>query len=389
MRKIPWIALLSISSVLSLVAAGLVFWFSLHYERPVHLPAKGSALSFAKMSQELVQARRFPEALEANQQALSYQPHNPSLLYNQAWLYARLGKLETALNAFEKILEVEPQHVGALVNRSWLYKRLQHPQFRASLLELERLGIQGRNTLEKARILQLKAEHSQALELLEAELKQGPDPNLQYWRSQSYFALGQERKALADLSAYLAHTPDASAYRQRAQAHRRAGQLEAALSDLQRAQELNPGPEIDLEIARLYVDLNPEQALQAAQELQEDHPHKAFELSIQAMLAQRQHKEALEKIESELQRNPNRAQIWALKASILRQRRQYSAAEQALHTARTLDHPRPENLDLERARIAAQQGQREEAIKWLQNALMQQPGLRAELKDDRLLRRWL
>ncbi|PKL76798.1 MAG: hypothetical protein CVV27_08390 [Candidatus Melainabacteria bacterium HGW-Melainabacteria-1] len=71
-----------------------------------------------------------------------------------------------------------------------------------------------------------------------------------------------------------------------------------------------------------------------------------------------------------------------------RVRRKYPEALNALAQARQHGYA-PVEIELERARLAAQQGQQPEARLRLRKALQQQPELKQNLSEDRLLKKYI
>ena len=64
---------------------------------------------------------RLDESLEIYKSLDQQLPKNPSILYNIAFTYKKLGDLPTALPYYNQVLELDPNHSEALFSRGLAY----------------------------------------------------------------------------------------------------------------------------------------------------------------------------------------------------------------------------------------------------------------------------
>lgn len=390
MRKTNWLFLTTLAAVgITLVASAAVLQrVQQTYPPPLPQTQPADPSSYGRLALELAARERYAEALQANQQALGYDPNNASLHFNQGWLQARQGEWQAALKSLNRALEINPQLAPALYNRAWIYQQLQRPQeAQRDLQAAVRQGWKPTTALEKARLLQLQNQHTAALaQLQQAEGQAG---EIDYWLSRSYLALKRWSEARQTLDRLLALQPDAALYRERAQAHLQLGQSEAANADLERSLNLSNDVDTRLALVALQIEADPTQALETLKPLlREDQvPLNVRMLQLKAELRLNP-AAARQKLAQELENHPQAARLWLLQAQDLRQRRKYTEASNALQRARQHGLNAGE-LALESARLAAQQGQRATARQRLDQALKLRPDLRAEASSDRLLRKIL
>jgi len=392
MRKIKWFFLLGLSAVLTMGIAGLTIWlvWMLPPSPGLSVPEQADAKTYAELALDLAQQGYYSEALGLNSRALEQNPTHPGLHYNQGWLAARQGQWPLALQHFNRVCELAPDHVAARVNRAWVYQQLGQPaQAQAELAWLKSQRLPASSVLETARTQQLLGQHQQAIESLNQVLEKTPErKDVYYWRSRSYLALEKWEQVVEDLNRLLATQPQAEWYRERAQAFLAQGKSQEALTDLQRSLVLEPTDAARLQKARILMPQDPQAVLDELSRLSVAESPEAESLKIQAWLALGQIRQASDHLDVLLKASPNQAVLWWLKARIARQQRKYADALQALDRAAQLGY-RLSRLDAERALLAAQQGQREQALKYVEKALASEPGLITELKSERLLRRWL
>ncbi|MGV3522952.1 MAG: tetratricopeptide repeat protein [Candidatus Sericytochromatia bacterium] len=390
MRKTNWLFLTTLTAVgITLVASAAVLQLvEQTYPQPLPQTEPADASSYGRLALELAKRERYSEALQANQQALGYDPENATLYFNQGWIQARQGEWQAALNSLNRSLELNPRLTQALYNRAWIYQQLKQTQ--ASQRDLQTALQQGwkpTTPLEQARVLQLQNRHADALKQLQQA--QGQAGEVDYWLSRSYLALKRWEEARQALDRVLAIQSDAGLYHDRAQVNLKLGQPEAAHADLQQSLRLDNDTQTRLALVALQIEADPTQALETLKPLlrEENIPLnvRLLELKARLRLNPATAREALAK---ELTDHPQAAQLWLLQAQDLRQRRKYTDASDALQRARQQGLNGGE-LALESARLAAQQGQRATAQQRLEQALKLRPDLRTEASRDRLLRKML
>ncbi len=395
MRKTTWLFLLCLGSGAVTLTAALAVWVSLNHRppEPLILPAHADARTYGSLALELAAQSRFADALTTNTRALSYSPDQASLLYNQAWLEARLGRWGQALNTLEKARRQVPNDPEMAYLRVWLLQQLgRQNEARTELVQARQFAAQPADPYVKARLFQLENKHADALKAFNQALQKNPQqaPGFYYWRSRSQRALGQNQAALADLDRAVSAEPTARLYRERAVLKEQLGQLPGALSDLNQVIQLEPSKEARLAYARLQLEIDPALGKTEVEALLKQEPKwiAAQLLHVRSQIEARQLKPAQQALAEIQQREPDNAEAWWLQGVILRNQRKYPQALSALNQAQKLGY-NPTQVELERARLAAQQGNKPDANTRVLKLLKQSPELKSKLENDRLLKKFL
>ncbi|PKL76799.1 MAG: hypothetical protein CVV27_08395 [Candidatus Melainabacteria bacterium HGW-Melainabacteria-1] len=256
MRKSNWLILLTFGCSGVTLAAGLAVWlnFQTRSQAPVQLPAQGDDRTYAELALSLAARERYEDALAANARALSYNPANAALLYNQGWLESRLGRWQQALEFLARAQAQAPDDPEVRYTRVWVLQQLgRRKQWQNELKQAQRIKWQPTSAYARARLHQLAGEHPQAVKAFGQALSEQPKQGagFYYARSQSLRILKQDTQALADLDRVIQWHPTAELYRERAAVHERLDQLEPALADLAHSQALDPRRETRLARARI------------------------------------------------------------------------------------------------------------------------------------------
>lgn len=393
MRKTNWLFLLMFGSVGVTLASGVALANLLLHPppAPVRLPPHADARTYAQIAVDLAEQRRYDDAIAVNTRALGYDAGEPALLYNQAWLAARLGRWAQALVYLDQGLSRTPADGEMRYLRAWVLEKLgRQPEAAAALQAANRLGWQPADAYAAGRLLQLQQRHAEAIKAFARALEVQPNQPVEFWfwRARSERATNQLQAALADLDTAVALKPSAALYRARADLKQALGQTAAALQDLAVAQQLAPSRESRLAGIRLQLELDSAAAQAAATELLKDQPDwpPAQRLQVRALLANRQTKPAQRALDAYLRQHPADAEALGLQAMLYRLQRKYLPAEAALTQAEKAGYD-PADAQLERARLAILQGHQAEALTALRQALQLQPALKSQLKADRQLRR--
>lgn len=395
MRKTNWLFLLSLASGVVTLAAVLAVWVSLRHRppEPLVLPKHADATTYGSMALELAGQSRYGDALTANTRALSYSPEHVELLYNQAWLEARLGRWGQALNQLERARKQAPNDPAIAYTRAWLLQQLGRvSEARSELAQARKLGDQPSDPYVQARLYQLENRHAQALQAFAKAVQAQPEqpPAFYYWRSRSQRELGHSKEALADLDRAVTGNVTPRLYRERATVHEQLGQLPEALADLARSRALEPSKEADLAHARLQLTVDPVAAQTEIAALLKADPKwvPAKLLQVRAMMNARQLKPAQQSLAEIQVQDPQNPEAWWLQGMLSRIQRKYPQSLSALNQAQKLGYDSAK-VELELTRLAAQQGQRDEVRQRVTKLLKSHPELKAELESDRLLKKYL
>lgn len=393
MRKTKWFFLWGFSALLLAVVTGLtIVMVRLVPAGPgFAVPDQADAETYADLSLQLAAQRHWAEAAQINQKALSLQPYHPTLHYNQAWLAARQGQWQQALTHFDKALALAPEHAAARLNRAWVYQQLgQAESARRDVQLYQKLARRDQSPLEQARIQQLLGEHAAAITGLTALIAARPDQlDLYYWRSRSLLAQNRVSEAMADLDHLLQHQPEAARYAERAEWHLRQNAVAAAAADFERSLLLKEDADVRLALARSYLTLGRDaevlQQLQVVKPANDTQATAHAQLQTEIFLRQGNLQGAAEALTRALEQMPQQGALWLMQARLQRQKRQYAAAEQAIQKAAALGY-RASRVMAERAMLAAQRGQREQARAYLRAALQTEPALNKDFQNERLLK---
>lgn len=396
MRKTNYLILISLSALVVTLSAAAASWLFLRAraEAPLALPEQAGLETYATLALDLAQSGRYQDALRANTRALSYDPQQKNLLYNQGWLAAALGRWQTALDALERARLQAPADPEIAFTLAWVYQQAGRPaQMKAQLQRAQALGWLPQDAYQRGRLLQLEGHHAKALEQFGLALKQASPEHalsIHYWRSRSLAALHQEAAALQDLSQVILKQPTERLYRERARLYEQTGQLPLAIQDLQQARAAQDSQDLQLELARLQLEADPAGPNPELEALLKANPKnlQARLLKARGLILSRQTKLAQTELQTLTELAPKDAQLWYLKAMLLRTQRKYPEAASALHQARQLGYDKNQ-LELEGLRLLAQQGQTAQLKPALQKLLKSQPQLKLSLQQDRLLKKYL
>jgi tetratricopeptide (TPR) repeat protein len=201
---------------------------------------RGKALA---KGNELLDKRRYPEAVEALGKAIAMNPKWSKAYHLRALAYIRMGENEPAAADLSKVIELEPRRIAAYQLRANAYVGLAKPLLAIKDLEtalrLSPQWISGYTLRGRAyrEIGNIKA----SLEDLDMAVALQPDGENYYQRGLTKEALGQFERAIDDYTIAIEIDPRADEpYRARARARTELGDSSGAEQDLRRVAERSP-----------------------------------------------------------------------------------------------------------------------------------------------------
>jgi tetratricopeptide (TPR) repeat protein len=209
-----------------------------------------------KRLDELMKAGEFEQALTWLQEWTEREPWNGEVLLRMAVVHWLAGEPARTLRDLDAFLAMEPDNAEAIARRAQALLMLgKHEDAEAALARAEALDpLTPGVLLNRALVLESKADFEGALTALTAYLEQLPQDYLALARRSQYLRqLGRYREALADAQAGVALKPDdPETHLMEALAHVALEQGEAALFSCDRCLQLQP---LFLPALRLKVDL--------------------------------------------------------------------------------------------------------------------------------------